>query len=183
MAWNTGVSRVRSSIIPLLFLYCWLCLRRLPPFSLPTGSDESAELLHTPLDRAHRGLFTRSRPGSEKVQPPEAGRWVSLTGALASCPGRRPTLSVRGWGNDVRLKRWIRCPRARRRQAQLAPHDVRSLRDRCGLEESDVPVAALSAKAAIARHDQLLRGDVLQGLPDGVCYIHRPFRLQRPVAS
>src|ERR1019366_4972289 len=182
MAWNTGVSRVRSSIIPLLFLYCWLCLRRLPPFSLPTGSDESAELLHAPSDRAHRRLFTRLRPGSEKVQPPEAGGRLNSPGAPARWPSRCPTLSVRGWGNDVSLERRISRPRARRRQAKLAPHDVRPLRDGCGLEKRDVPVAALPAKPAIARHDQLLRGDVLQAQPEGVCYIHRPFRLQRPVA-
>ena len=78
--------------------------------------------------------------------------------------------SVRGGslGHDVGLQRGIRGARFAFRQPQLAANDVRSLRDGDGLEEGDVAVAALAAEAAVARDDQLLRRDVLQGAADRV---------------
>ena len=46
------------------------------------------------------------------------------------------------------------------RQPQFAPHDVRSLGDRARFVECDLPITALPAEAAVARHDQPLGRNV-----------------------
>src|SRR5216110_3540351 len=69
-------------------------------------------------------------------------------------------------GDDVDLEPWVGGRHTRHRQPQLAADDVTALRDRARFVERDLAVAALASEAAVARHDQPLRRDVLQRLPD-----------------
>src|SRR5580765_5946360 len=85
--------------------------------------------------------------------------------------------------DDVVLPKWIGGRHARHRQPQLAADDVTALRDRARFVERDLAVAALASEAAVARHDQPLRRDVLQRLPDLAGDVLRPIRLQRSVTD
>src|SRR6266404_1296427 len=73
-----------------------------------------------------------------------------------------------GLGHDVGLKRGVGGASSGFGQTQFATDEVRALGDGDGFEKSDVAIAALPAKTAVSRNNQLLRRDVFQGGTDGV---------------
>ena len=131
---------------------------------------------------------TEVKQGTCHVAQPPSAVWIALHSRhrlyelLCTAGGGCATFGIR----IERLNRPIseRCRSAaagRRRgrdfagKPELAADDVGALRDGAGLVERDLAVAALAAEAAVARHDQLLRRDVLAA-PCG-------FRRPRPRAG
>ena len=86
-------------------------------------------------------------------------------------------------GHDINLKRRVGRRNVGRLQPELLANDVAALSDGAGLVERDLAVAALTAEAAVARHDQLLGRDVLERGADGVGDLLGAVGLQRAVAD
>ena len=61
------------------------------------------------------------------------------------------------------MKVWVRGAARRGGVTEFGADDVDALSDGGGLEERDVAIASLATEAAVARDDELLRGDVLEG--------------------
>src|SRR5882724_9559912 len=81
--------------------------------------------------------------------------------------------------HDIDLLTWIGGRHVRRGQPELAPNDIAALRDRTRLVKCDFAVAALTAKATVAGHDQALSWYVLQRLADFGGNVFRPICLKR----
>src|SRR5260221_11085977 len=86
-------------------------------------------------------------------------------------------------GYKVHLQSWIGGWYVSHRQAKLATNNIAALCD-CGrLVERYLAVAALTAKATVARHNQALGRKVLQRFTDSPGPVHRLICLQGPMVG
>src|SRR5437762_2237023 len=92
-----------------------------------------------------------------------------------------PLIALSGLWHDVGLQRRVGGRDVRDVEAELFANDVAPLRDRRGFVEGDLAIAALTAEAAVAGDDQLLRRDVCERRANRVGDLRGPVGLQRTV--